>query len=145
MYYTSRVKPDIVDTNISSIRDQIEQKFKAESSEIRDEVMRIHNDQKAKSVAEDEGAPIDAKTCARCVFMSITHQQNTLFWTVLDRATQIPRAHSLVHSGQVCPDTHSLLVPVQLCPDTHSYELLSSSGQYNPNSSIILPFITRLS
>ena len=74
-----------------------------------------------------------------------THQQNTLFWTVLDRATQIHRAHSLVHSGQVCPDTHSLWVPVQLCPDTHSYELLSSSGQYNPNSSIILPFITRLS
>ena len=36
------------------------------------------------------------------------HQQNTLFWTVLDRATQIHRAHSLVHSGQVCPDTHSL-------------------------------------
>ena len=73
------------------------------------------------------------------------HQQNTLFWTVLDRATQIHRAHSLVHSGQVCPDTHSLWVPVQLCPDIHSYELLSSSGQYNPNSSIILPFITRLS
>ena len=42
------------------------------------------------------------------------HQQNTLFWTVLDRATQIHRAHSLVHSGQVCPDTHSLWVPVQL-------------------------------
>ena len=75
----------------------------------------------------------------------VTHQQNTLFWTVLDRATQIPRAHSLVHSGQVCPDTHSLWVPVQLCPDTHSYELLASSGQYNPSSSIILPFITRLS
>ena len=72
IYYTSRVKPDIVDTNISSIRDQIEQKFKAESSEIRDEVMRIHNEQKAESVAEDEGAPIDAKTRARCVFMSIT-------------------------------------------------------------------------
>ena len=76
---------------------------------------------------------------------SCQHQQNTLFWTVLDKATQIHRAHSLVHSGQVCPDTHSLWVPVQLCPDIHSYELLSSSGQYNPNSSIILPFITRLS
>ena len=72
MYYTSRVKPDIVDTNISSIRDQIEQKFKAESSEIHDEVMRIHNEQKADPVAEVEGAPIDAKTRARFVSMSIT-------------------------------------------------------------------------
>ena len=35
------------------------------------------------------------------------HQQITLFWTVLDRAPQSPRAHSLVHSGQLCPDRHS--------------------------------------
>ena len=81
----------------------------------------------------------------RKLWIASIHQQNTLFWTVLDRVTQIHRAHSLVHSGQVCPDTHSLWVPVQLCPDTHSYELLSSFGHYNPNSSIILPFITRLS
>jgi len=76
MYYTSRVKPNIVgnstDTNISSIRDRIEQKFKAESSEIRDEVMRIHNKQKTKSVAEDEEVPIDAKTRARCVCLLLS-------------------------------------------------------------------------
>ena len=35
------------------------------------------------------------------------HQQITLFWTVLDRAPQSPRAHSLVHSVQLCPDRHS--------------------------------------
>ena len=97
----------------------------------------------------DEGGKCNSvrlsAACLSKVATICTHQQNTLFWTVLDRATQIPRAHSLVHSGQVCPDTHFLWVPVQLCPDTHSYELLSSSGQYNPNSSIILPFITRLS
>jgi len=76
MYYTSRVKPNNVgnstDTNISSIRDRIEQKFKAESLEIRDEVMRIHNKQKTESVAEDEEAPIDAKTRARCVCLLLS-------------------------------------------------------------------------
>ena len=41
------------------------------------------------------------------------------FWT------EPHRAHSLVHSGQLCPDTLSLWVSVQLCPDRHSCELLS--------------------
>ena len=60
---------------------------------------------------------LNANIAARLVkLVSTANQQNTLFWTVLDRATQIPRAHSLVHSGQVCPDTHSLWVPVQLWP-----------------------------
>ena len=46
-YYTSRVKPDLdpTDTNISVLRQQIERKFKAESKEIQDEVMRIHKEQ----------------------------------------------------------------------------------------------------
>ena len=94
---------------------------------------------------EESCGNVDTSVASGKMMEGNKHQQNTLFWTVLDRATQIHRAHSLVHSGQVCPDTHSLWVPVQLCPDTHSYELLSSSGQYNPNSSIILPFIIRLS
>ena len=46
-YFTSWVKPDLdsMDTNISTLRQQIERKFKAESKEIQDEVMRIHEEQ----------------------------------------------------------------------------------------------------
>ena len=65
MYYTSHVKSvnatNAADTNISTLREQIEKKFRAEPQEIQDEVMRIHSEQttgkkasKNMSVAEDE-------------------------------------------------------------------------------------------
>jgi len=43
------------------------------------------------------------------------HQQITLFWTVLDSATQSHRVPSLVHAGQLCPDRHRLWTSVEVC------------------------------
>jgi len=65
MYYTSHVKSvnvtNATDTNISTLHEQIEKKFRAEPQEIQDKVMHIHSEQttskkasKNVSVAEDK-------------------------------------------------------------------------------------------
>ena len=78
-YFTSRVKPDLdsTDTNISTLRQQIERKFKAESKEIQDEVMRIHEEQitnKDSTIVakDDEEAYLEIDVEARQRFESYT-------------------------------------------------------------------------
>ncbi|KAI5999829.1 hypothetical protein F5J12DRAFT_895072 [Pisolithus orientalis] len=70
MYYTSQVKPNIsTDSNISSLHNQINKKFRVEPQEIRDEVMCIHNEQHTSrkmppGESDNEiSADVDAETC----------------------------------------------------------------------------------
>jgi len=74
MYYTSQVKPDMPcdskDSSISNLPDQIEKKFRAEPQEIRDEVMRVHDEQSSTSknstsIAEDDEETYPDDTCKR--------------------------------------------------------------------------------
>jgi len=79
MYYTLRVKPDIAcdsqDSKISSVRNQIMKRFKAEPPEIQDEVMRICDaqssiNQKTRStVADDEETYPDVDVDTRIRFV----------------------------------------------------------------------------
>jgi len=79
MYYTSRVKPDIAcdsqDSKISSVRDRIMKRFKAEPPEIQDKVMRIADvqssiNQKTRStVADDEETYPDVDVDTRIRFV----------------------------------------------------------------------------
>ena len=82
MYYTSRVKPELPldstdSTNISTLRQQTEKKFKAEPKEIQDEVMRIHEEQitskNSTAVAkDDEETYLDIDVQVRQRFESYT-------------------------------------------------------------------------
>ena len=90
-YYTSRVKPDLdsTDTNISALRQQIERKFKSESKEIQDEVMRIHEEQitnkdSAIVTKDDEEAYLDIGVEARQRFESypLHHLRTALIVTL---------------------------------------------------------------
>ncbi|KAI6146259.1 hypothetical protein BKA82DRAFT_4356660 [Pisolithus tinctorius] len=95
MYYTSQVKPDIsTDSNISSLCDQIDKKFRVEPQEIRDEVMCIHNEQHTSrktppTESDDEiSADVDAETrrsniqqCAPALTQILTHLSQKTGWS----------------------------------------------------------------
>ena len=79
MYYTSCVKPDspvdatdATDTNISTLCEQIEKKFRAEPQEIQDEVMHIYSEQTTgKSVSKSVPAAEDTEEIDRVTDMEV--------------------------------------------------------------------------
>ncbi|KIO12149.1 hypothetical protein M404DRAFT_7021 [Pisolithus tinctorius Marx 270] len=95
IYYTLRVKPNIsTDSNISSLCDQIDKKFRVEPQEIQDEVMRIHNKQHTSrktppTESDDEiSADVDAETCrsniqqcAPALTQILTHLSQKTSWS----------------------------------------------------------------
>ena len=85
MYYISRVKPKLPldstnSTNISTLFQQTEKKFKVEPKEIQDEVMHIHKEQitskNSTAVTKDDEETylnIDVQVCQRLESYTLHH------------------------------------------------------------------------
>ena len=74
-----------------------------------------------------------------------SHQQITLFWTVLDNATQSHRVPSLVHTEQLCPDRHRLWTSVEVCTALPSspqmYRIISNTSTHLPLVLLATPIL----